>query len=122
MKKTILLLFFMVSCGSPSVKDLRAEGEGETRKLAGLLRDIETREQLQKKIGKIQQCYAKIADLMIQLREMSEGLAGDEEASEFSDALFIELVRLYEMPGCRRLLEAAQEGAIEKLYPRSLKK
>jgi hypothetical protein len=115
MKRMILLLFFVVSCGSPSVKDLRSEGEVETRKLAGLLRDIETREQLQKKIGKIQQCYSKIANLVIQLREVPEGLVGDEEALESSDALFIELARLYEMPGCRRLLEAAQEDAIKRL-------
>ena len=115
MKKMILLLFFVVSCGAPTVKDLRAEGEGETRKLAELLRDIDTREQLQKKIGKIQQSYAKIADLMIQLREMPEDLGGEEEASESSDALFIELARLYEMPGCKKLLESAQEVAIERL-------
>jgi hypothetical protein len=120
MKIVYFLAILVVACGSPSVKDLRAEGEIETRKLACLLSEIKTKDQLRKKISKIQNSYAKIADLMIQLRNLPDDLARDSEPTAASDELFVELARLYEMPGCRRLLESAQEEAIERLQKESI--
>ncbi len=116
----LLSLLLFVSCGSPSIRDLRAEGEAETRKLARLLSEIDTKDQLQKKKAKIQNSYCRIADLVIQLRHLGEGAALENEPSESSDELFVELARLYEMPGCRRLLEAAQEEAIRRLKKESI--
>lgn len=113
MKRLYFLLVFAAACAPTSLKDLRSEGEAETRKLAVLLSEIETKEQLQKKFSSIQSSYGKIADLVIERRHLS-GVAL-EEPSGASDALFAQLARLYEMPGCRRLLEAAQEQAIHKL-------
>jgi len=95
--------------------DLRAAGELETKKLIYLLRDVENKEQLQKKIGKIQQSYTRIAELVLELRKLSTDTNLGSEPSEVGDALFMELARLYEMPGCRRLLETAQEDAIYRL-------
>ena len=123
MKPLLFLSFlFLVSCGSPSIRDLRGEGEAETRKLAGILAEIETKDQLQKKISKIQNSYSRVADLMIQLRHLGKGAALESDPSECSDELFVELARLYEMPGCRRLLEAAQEDAIQRLKKESILK
>jgi hypothetical protein len=102
------------------MRDLRAEGEAETRKLALVLSGIETKDQLQKKLSKIQHCYSRIGDLVIQLRQLGDGVTSEGEPSECSDELFIELARLYEMPGCRRLLEAAQEEAIRRLKKESI--
>lgn len=112
------LALSVFSCGPPTIRDLRSEGESETRKLAYLLQDIQTKEQLQKKLPKIQQSYVRIAELMIQIRSFD--LALDEKPTEASDELFVELARLYEMPGFRKLLEAAQGPAIERLKEQSI--
>lgn len=115
--KRLLILFLLVSCAPASWEDLRAEGEVETRKLAQLLHRIDTKEELQSQIPKIKKSYERIAHLVIEVRKMGEESAMPEnrDPSEASDALFTELARLYEMPGCRTLIEEAQTEAIHLL-------
>jgi hypothetical protein len=112
-----IALLFLVSCAPASWDDLRAEGEAETRKLALLLHRIDTKEQLQKELPKIKKSYLKIADLILEVKKMgSEGALPEiRDPSDVSDALFAELARLYEMPGCRELIEGAQSEAIHRL-------
>lgn len=116
MRWTIALIL-LVSCAPSSWEDLRAEGEAETKKLAQILHKIDTKEELQKEILKIKKSYRRIADLVVEVRKMEERSPMPEvrEPTEASDALFAELARLYEMPGCRALIEGAQSEAIHRL-------
>ena len=119
-KKKCWLLCILAACNSPSEREIRLQGEAETRKLALLFSEITTKEQLQKRMPSIQSSYGKIADLMIQLKHLEGGFTPEEEPSEASVALYGELTRLYEMPGFRYLLEKAQEGAVERLKTASI--
>lgn len=116
MKKYLLLLsfIFLISCTQTTLKDLRSQGEAETARLAHLLHEIDTKDELQQKLTKIEKSYNKIADLILQVRSLSVE-ASLSEPSKASDELFAELARLYEKPGCRSLLETAQQEAICRL-------
>lgn len=108
----ILSLFSLISCSPVSLEDLRLEGEAETKKLAAELRAIETREQLQRVKPKLRKRFNRIADLLIQVREFAGEPAEPTEASE---ALFAEMARLYEIPGCREMIESTQNEAVHRL-------
>lgn len=112
--RTALLLLLLASCGPTSVEDLRAEGESEVTKLTQLLRDVETKEDLQRKLPKIKKRYNNIAELVLQVKAIPD-IPLDPEPSAAGDELFGELARLYEMPGCRELIESAQGDAIHEL-------
>ncbi len=113
----IIAFFLLTSCAPSSWDDLRAEGEAETRKLAHLLHDIDTKDELSKQLPAIRKSYLRLAELIQAVRKMEEKTTMPElsEPSEASDALFAELARLYEMPGCREMIEEAQVEAIRRL-------
>lgn len=108
-----IVFLALIGCAPSSWEDLRAEGEAETKKLAELLHGIDTKEQLERELGRIKKIYNRFGDLVVAVRKV--GTDGAGEPSLASDALFAELARLYEMPGCRALLEEAQKEAIEKI-------
>ncbi|MDE3046001.1 MAG: hypothetical protein KGJ02_05090 [Verrucomicrobiota bacterium] len=113
----VFSLLFLTACGPSSWGDIRAEGEAETRKLAYLLHDINTKDQLQKELPRLKKRFNRMADLTLQVRQLKETspLPENPEPSQASDQLFAELARLYEMPGCRELIESAQIEALQKL-------
>jgi nitric oxide reductase activation protein len=97
------------------MEDLRAEGDSEVTKLTEILREVETKEDLQAKLPKIKKEYHRIAQLVLEVRQIQEKSPEFLEPSQAGDELFAELARLYEMPGCRELIELAQNDAIQKL-------
>ena len=112
MKRFFLVFMVLVGCSPTSMADLLLEGEAETKKLAKELSVIETREGLQKALPQLRNRFNRIADLLIRVRKVAQEAAEPTEASE---ALFAEMARLYEIPGCRELIENAQADAIRKL-------
>lgn len=98
--------------GCSSFEDLRLQGEAETQKLARELKAIETKEDLQRTIPRLKKRFNKMADLVIEARSFSKE---DTKPSLASEELFIELARLYEMPGGRELIETAQMDAVLRL-------
>jgi len=113
MRLIVLLLLFFASCAPSSIADLRVMGETETLKLAKLLHTIDTKDDLQRSLPKVKKSYLRIAELVLQVREFHEAI--ETEPSAASDQLFAELARLYEMPGCRELMESAQGEALQLL-------
>ena len=106
------ILIFLVSCGPATVADLRCEGEAQTRKLAEELREIETKEELQRALPRLKKRFNKIAELLVEARKYS---TEEVEPSYASEQLFAELARLYEMSGGRELIETAQTEAVHRL-------
>ena len=111
----LVTLLFLTGCAPSSISDLRVMGEAETLKLAKLLHKIDTKDDLQRNLPKVKKSYLRIAELMVQVREFHDAI--DTEPSGASDQLFAELARLYEMPGCRELMESAQNEALVLLKP-----
>ncbi|HEX2582693.1 MAG TPA: hypothetical protein VHL30_01095 [Chlamydiales bacterium] len=108
-----ILCFLFSACGPSSASDLRVVGEAETGKLAALLHNIDTKDDLQRNLPKVRKSYLRIAEIVLQVRKFPEAI--NTEPSTASDQLFTELARLYEMPGCRALMESAQDEALALL-------
>ncbi len=107
-----LMWIFLASCTPATLADLRAEGESETKKLAAELREIESKDELQKAVPRLRKRFLKLADLLVEARgfPLEEG-----PPTPASEELFIELARLYEMPGGRELIEWAEGEAVARL-------
>jgi hypothetical protein len=103
----------MVSCGGPTtLSEVRYEGEAETKKLAEELRNLETKEDVLKAIPVLKKRFHKIADLLVIAKAFPKE---ESEPSFASEQLFAELARLYEIPGCKELIESAQIEAARKI-------
>ena len=113
MRSISFLLLLLASCGPSSISDLRVVGDAETLKFANLLHKIDTKDDLQRNLPKVRKSYLRIAELIVQVKEFHDAI--DTEPSAASDRLFAELARLYEMPGCRELMESAQGDALALL-------
>ena len=115
MKWLLLIpLLFLCSCSPATLADLRCQGEAETRRLAKELRGIESVEELQRALPKLKKRFNRIADLLQEARKFP--LPSEGEPTEASEELFIELARLYELPGGREWVEKAEEEAMARLY------
>ncbi|MES2274172.1 MAG: hypothetical protein V4487_08275 [Chlamydiota bacterium] len=117
MKILLGLLILLAGCAPSSLRDLRYEGESETHKLAVELQKIETTEDLQKALPKLKKKFNKLAGLLIKVREFSKKNPDINETflpSISGEELFVEMARIYEIPGGRELIESAQSEAVRK--------
>ena len=111
--KLILFLLVLLGCAPANISDLRYEGEAEVRKLVSDLKKIETKDELQKAVPKIKKRFNKIAQVLVEIRPFLD--SATEEPLPSSELLFIQLARLYEIPGGRELIENAQREAIRRM-------
>lgn len=116
--KIFLFLFLLVSCSPSSLQDIRYESDSEVRKLVADLRLVESKEDLQKRSSRVKKRFNRIAELLIETRKFEEASG---EASPAAEALFVELARLYEIPGVREVMENLQEEAVHRLDKKSRK-
>jgi len=115
MKKILMAVILLTSCGPMSMEDLRAQADAEVSKLTEILREVDTKDDLQNILPKIKKGFNKIAELVLQVRAIPDKSPDFLEPSQAGDELFAELARLYEMPGGRDLIETAQNEAIHRL-------
>jgi hypothetical protein len=108
----VFFLLLAIACGPTTLPDLRIEGESETKKLAFELRALETKEDLQRAAPKLRKKFNRLAEILIKVSRFSKEAA---EPSFASEQLFVELARLYEIPGGREIIEKAQLEAVQKL-------
>lgn len=106
------ILIFLSSCGPSSLSDLRIEGEAQTRKLAEELRGIESKEDLERASSRLKKRFNKLADVLVEIRKFPKEVY---EPSIASEQLFLELARVYEIPGGKEIVEKSQAQAIRKL-------
>lgn len=108
----ILASTLLASCGPSTLADVRYEGEAQTKKLAAELQMVENKEDLQRAVPQLKKRFNKIAELIA----IAKTLPKEEmEPSFASEQLFAELARLYEIPGCKELIETAQTDAVRKI-------
>lgn len=107
------LIFLAASCGGPTtLSEVRYEGEAQTKKLAIELQALETKEDVQRAVPILKKRFNKLAELVL----VAKNLPKEEmEPSFASEQLFAELARLYEIPGCKELIESAQIDAVRKI-------
>ena len=75
-------------------------------------------EELQAATPYLKKKFNKLANLLLEVRLLQErkpDVFHSNEPLEGSEALFAELARLYEIPGCREIVEQAQAEAVYRL-------
>jgi hypothetical protein len=111
----LVLIVFLTSCAPANLGELRTEGEAEMKKLTAELKRLESPEDIQKASNRLKKRFNRIADLLIQTRNFPP-LPGDSlESSRAGEELFAELARIYEIPGGRDAIEAAESEAVRHL-------
>ena len=113
MTRWLLILVVLTGCGPHTAKDCRREAEGTMRSLIRVLEQVETREDLLAREGKLKKIYAKMADLVVEAERLG-GTAGPPNG-ELNERLKEELVRVYALPGGREIVERAQGEALHRL-------
>jgi hypothetical protein len=108
-----LTILFFSGCSPSTLSELRYEGEAEMKKLTADLKKLESYEEVQKSSKKLKKHFTRIAELLIETRNFSS--PGSEELSAVGEELFAEFARIYEIPGARAVIEAAQKEAIHRL-------
>ncbi len=118
---TCFVFFLAASCTSPSLQEYRKKAENASRFFQEELSYIQTREELVARLPKIQQYYEEIVDLLIEVHrfEKKQGedfiQAADERDFLASEALMIEIERIYQLEGGKELMEKAQKEALFRL-------
>jgi hypothetical protein len=95
------IFLLLAGCAPANLKELRCEGEEQMKKLTGDLKKMETIEDVQKGSKKLKKHFPPQAE--------------PEGRTAAGEALFTELARVYEIPGARSLIEAAQSEAVHRL-------
>ena len=112
-RAALILAVCLTGCSPATLDDLRCQGEAETGKLAAELRGIETKEELQKNLPRLKKRFNRISDLLVEVRKFPN--PAQAEPTMASEELFVELARIYEIPGAREMIEKSQSEAILRL-------
>src|SRR5271156_4519178 len=110
--KILFVLLFLAGCAPTTLEELRCQGEAEMKKITADLRKIESKEDVQKASKRLNRRFNQIAELLIATRKFSTDAA---EPSPAGEELFAELARIYEIPGAREAIEAAQSEAVHAM-------
>lgn len=111
-------LTFACCCSPNSLDDFQHEGEALSRALAEDLQEIHTKDELIKAVPVLKKKFNEFVDLMIAAKEYQQSHAEEEISEEelpFSEALFLELKRIYAMEGGRETIEKAEREALIRL-------
>lgn len=120
----------ITGCANSSLEDFQEEGEAAIYSLVQELKLIQTREQLLAASGTLQKDFDRLVSIIVKTQEwvnvhpesVTEAIQVNHE---LSDALRVELNRLYHLEGGRQMIEKCQEKALQHLdafYQRNLKK
>lgn len=118
MKKWLIALCFLTSCALSSEANFRIQAAKSVKEIAAILSRVETHEELQAAVPRLKKKFNKLASLLMEIRAFRERKPDcpfSGEPLEGSEILFAELARLYEIPGCREIVEQAQVEAVYKL-------
>jgi hypothetical protein len=107
-------MIFCFSCAPSTIEDLRFEAQKEIKAFVLELRQMETKEELQKALPILRRRFNQIADILLQVKRVEKGEKMITEHN-LSEQIFFELARLYEIPGGKEIIESAQVEAIQRL-------
>jgi hypothetical protein len=117
--KVFFLGMFLCGCSPSSLEEYRYEGENLAREIAWELARVHSEEDLVAVAPRVKKKFAAMVDLMVAARrhqkKRGEGenpWGGSEEASDF---LKEEMMRIYEIEGCREAMQEIQRESLHRL-------
>lgn len=114
-----MLLLLLAGCRTQSPQQLSQNTAAVTERMLALLGQIETRQDCLAREEDLEKLYLAYAELIIKAeqlleRKAAEGLVFPSD-DQLSESLRAELLRVYDIDGCREIVERAQEEAMHKL-------
>ncbi|MBI5273400.1 MAG: hypothetical protein HY861_05400 [Chlamydiia bacterium] len=109
---SLALGLLLTGCAPVTFDDLCCEGESEMKKLTAELCLIETPEDVHKASKRLKRRFDRLAQILIATRKFQGQVA---ESTAVGEALFVEMARIYEIPGVREAIEATQCEAVRSL-------
>lgn len=116
----LFLFLLFISCSPQSYEDFRDEGEALAYSIAQDLRKVQTKEDLEKISPKLRKKFQRLADLIISLRRFNERQPFEAAyylayEAKVSDELYLEMKRIYQIPGARQVVEKTQAEALTRI-------
>ena len=111
----ISALFLLAACRGSPQDEFRFRGERIIREINHLLEHVENHDELQAASPQLRKQFKKLAYLLLDVRTFREkhpDISFPEDLLEESEILFVHLARLYEIPGCREIMERSQADAV----------
>ena len=120
LKVHLILALTLVACNPRSQEDFHLEGQAQCRALAEQLQSVNSREELIAHAPVLKKKFHRLTDLIIEARTAQvEGdftHSGTEVYPEdWSEALRVELRRIYAIEGGKELVEEAQRPSLLRL-------
>lgn len=112
LRKLGWMLLFLCSCFSSPAGKYQAKGKKVIREIVKTLQDVENHEELLAATPQLKKQFKKLAVLLVEMRDLKTEPLEKKEPLQESEALFAELARLYEIPGCREIIERSQMDAV----------
>ncbi len=110
------LMLLLSSCQSDSRESFQRSGKQLTSRMAELLSGVDSRQACLERESELESLYLQYAALIVRaeafLKKHPMDLSDDDSVSE---VLRRELLRVYEIDGCREIVERAQREAIHHL-------
>lgn len=113
----LLILMFLSSCRR-SVDSCRRDAESTVSAMQRQLAHVQTRQDLKTIIPRLRRHYLEIARLMVAVDrayERDDWLMPEGVVAEAVERLRLELIRVYEIPDAREMIEQAQEVGLRYL-------
>lgn len=114
-KSAVLALLLLSSCMKSPEEEFRSRGKKIVNELVYVLQNVENHEELQAAREPLKKLFKKLASLLLEVRSFQEkhpDAAFASDPLEGSEDLFMHLARLYEIPGCREIMERSQGDAV----------
>ena len=116
-----LILSLLCSCGPSSIEEYKSSAAAINRQIYQELKTVQTREELLSKQIFLKKKFIELAEVIIAAAEYSQKHP-DTELNEqhgypehVASLLREELERIYQIDGCREIVEKSQEMGKEKL-------
>ncbi|MBX9743625.1 MAG: J domain-containing protein [Chlamydiales bacterium] len=106
------------SCSSSSEEAFCAQGKKIVKEIVLTLKDVENHEELEAVTGQLKKHFKKLARLLAEVRAFRNShpdIVWQKGILPEAEELFIQLARLYEIPGCREIMERSQRDAVSLL-------
>ena len=115
--KIAILILLAAGCSPSSPDEFRREGETLCRRLTKELQQVQTREDLVKMTPHLKKRFSQFAELVMEARTFQREHAGeamqDDEGDYLaSEALMLEMKRIYRIEGARKIVEDAQRESL----------
>lgn len=109
----------LTSCSANGLEDVQEEAHTVMKQMTELLSRVETREELLKKKSDLKKYYDQMAKILIEANHFDDA-EEDKIFLSSSKGLLAALAKVYEIDGCKEIIEQCQVTALRTLAEKNI--